>query len=520
MFTPSTFAMDAFPSSRRRSDDCCSSLNIINNIPQQEQEPVSNTTASPPSTILTTRTTRLSSSSSLHNKHQSFEGSSDSIMIRNCHEPPAATLSTCALLLMQPDDPTFLLRRCLRYDWDSVGRLLECMNDLLSCYHFPNNDYYVDCIRNQLVQTEVDGNNPLQVCCHFEPPVRIIRLFRRVLRKTTAAAATSSKLKSNWLAPQSQSYYTNHQHQTALLIACDHGASIPVIRELLFMSVFEKCDNTTTTSDQLQQADRLLSRHDVDHRNVFDSLYDRSLRTYQNGKDSLDSETEFLLSSQRCLSSLLFPSPSSGGDSETSNKLTTDLWKLILDMLKISNVTEIYPSLARHCHLLPSELVDALVSVAVVSTEEKTKNDDISTDAWLYTLMQVRIWDHRQEEQGGGQSLSSSSTTIASLQKKRQAYVCQQLLLRRTNYPEQEPLSTDLVLYAIRQGLSYQHDDEDGDGVVRLLMDHCCPDEVDKILPQALLVAAAHNTVDTTYRLLQTDPSMIQNDFCKYDKAK
>ena len=493
--------MDPFLSSRR-SDDC-SRLNIISDIPQEEQEPVtSNTTASPTSIIITTRTRR--SPPSLHNKQRS-EGSSDSIMIRTCHEPPAAaTLSTFGLLLMQPDDPTFLLRRCLRYDWDSVGRLLECMNDLLSCDH-PPNDYYLDCMRNQLVQTEVDGNNPLQVCCHFEPPVEIIRLFRRVLRKAAAS-------NQHHLLAESQSY-TNHQHQTALLIACDHDASIPVIRELL--SFEERVEDDTTTSDQ--QTDRLLSRHDVDHRNVFDSLYDRLLRNHELTEKDSESETEFLPSSQRCLSSLLLfrSSLSSFGDA-ASSKLTTDLWKLILDLLEISNVADIYPSLARRCHLLPSELVDALVSVAVIPTEEETKNEDITT-ALLYTLMQVRL-------DGQDRRLSPSSSTTISIQKKRQAYVCQQLLLQRNNHnnPEQEPLSTKLVLYAIRQALSYQHHDEDSQEIVRLFMDHRCPDEVDKILPQAVLVAAAHNTVDTTYRLLQTDPSMIQNAFCihKYDKAK
>jgi hypothetical protein len=137
-------------------------------------------------------------------------------------------------------DDSFLLRRCLRYEWDDVKECCSFLVDIFTKNNYRGDDYLdtlIEAGKRQLTTTDQGGNNPLHVACYFNPPLSVVNSILMAARHFPGA-------------PLQLHTMVNSKNSTALLIGCAIGASMRVIQELLEPAGLENGGKAVSIADQ------------------------------------------------------------------------------------------------------------------------------------------------------------------------------------------------------------------------------------------------------------------------------
>lgn len=151
--------------------------------------------------------------------------------------PPAAKKGIIESIIA---DDSFLLKRCLHYEWDKVKECCFFLVDVFSKYNDSGFEYLESLVqagKRQLTAIDQGGNNALHVACHFKPPLSVVSSILMAARHFPGA-------------PLQLHTMVNSKNSTALAIGCAIGASTRVIQELLEPAGLENGGKAVSIADQ------------------------------------------------------------------------------------------------------------------------------------------------------------------------------------------------------------------------------------------------------------------------------
>ena len=144
------------------------------------------------------------------------------------HNYIASNDNTMVPLVLLKDE-TYLLRRCARYDWDSVERFCDTITKMLSSS--TTDDVYILDGLKQLVATDDEGNTALHIACFHEPPLQIIHKLLQV-----AANAPTGPIQIHLMK--------NAMDEMPLSIASTYGAPKNTLACLMYASLLTNSMDT------------------------------------------------------------------------------------------------------------------------------------------------------------------------------------------------------------------------------------------------------------------------------------